>query len=181
MCSNLFDSIKIYEESFENPDDMNHEDNDFDEEVELNFGLKDLAKHYHIRNIYKQSKVLFCFYESTLHLKSFYEMCLTNQSIQTLIYQGKLVFPSLEIIDKPRFNILFFNNNILQIKMCISVPENLDKVEYKCSIIQSIIGWNNMGYESKYDSNKFLNHEDVIGEIFRVCSILYNINIIESL
>ena len=74
--------------------------------MDLNLILKDLAKHYHIRNIYKQSEILFCFYKSTIHLKSFYEECLSNQDIQSLIYQGKLIFPSLESIDIPKFNIL---------------------------------------------------------------------------
>jgi hypothetical protein len=178
--SNLFDYIKIYEESFVNPEDMYHEDIDFDEEMDLNLILKDLAKHYHIKNIYKQSEILFCFYKSTIHLKSFYESCLGNQDIRTLIFQGKLVFPPLESIDTPKFNILFLRNNLQEIKMSISVPEILDKIEYQCLIMESTIDTNILSY-SDNSLLTFLNHTDVIGDILRVCSILHNVNIISSI
>ena len=178
--SNLFDYIKIYEESFVNPEDMNHEDIDFDEEMDLNLILKDLAKHYHIRNIYKQSETLFCFYKSTIHLKSFYEECLSNQDIQSLIYQGKLIFPLLESIDTPKFNILFLRNNLQEIKMSISVPEILDKIEYECLIMESTIDINILSYTDN-SLLTFFNHADVIEDILRVCSILHNVNIISSI
>lgn len=178
--TNLFDSIKIYEESFVNPEDMNHEDIDFDEEMDLNLILKDLAKNYHIRNIYKQSEILFCFYKSTIHLKSFYEECLSNQEIQSLIYQGKLIFPPLESINTPTFNILFLRNNLQEIKMSISVPEILDKIEYECFIIESNIDTNILSFSDNLLVT-FFNHIDVIGEILRVCSILHNVNIISSI
>jgi len=178
--SNLFDSIKIYEESFENQEDINSDDTNFDEEMDLNLILKDLAKHYHISNIYKQSEVLFCFYKSTIHLKSFYESCFTNQEIQNLIYQEKIIFPSLESINEPLFNIIFLKNNIQEIKMSISVPENLDKIEYECSIVESMIQPIYLGYDN-LSSSTFLNHIDVIVEILNISSILHNVNIITQI
>jgi hypothetical protein len=187
LTSNLFDSIKIYEESFINNEEMNTEDNNFNEEMDLNFILKDLAKDYHIINIYKQSKALFYFYESTINLKKFYESCFANQEIQILIYQRKLIFPSLESINKPKFNILFLKNNVQLIKMFICVPENLDKIEqvlrggieYECSIIESSIEQSNLGYQDK--SLRLLNHQDIIEEILRLSLFLHNVNIITSI
>lgn len=199
--SNLFDSIKIYEESFVNPEDINHEDNNFDEEMKLNLILKDLAKDYHIQNIYKQSEILFCFYKSTIHLKSFYEECLNNQYIQSLIYEGKLVFPPLESIDTPKFNILFLSDNLPQIKMSISVPEILDKIEYQCFIMDLTIDTNILSYIDNLEVPSrdcpgcgtvkvcsrrktllltFFNHTGIIEEILRVYTILYNTNIIST-